>query len=441
MEMAELGTNIKRLIFDLLIFNGSLPQILANPVLKEIYNKEWLENENLRNRAMFLRLRMKVLAEKDTQIFEDDDKEYGELKKYSMGQSVKDINKDGGQYHYYKDAVSVEIQNYFDPRETELAAQISQIGPIANPSDLEESVRVIFEATGSSANDDSVANFETIDYEPQLDDVIIPTTDSEESSDIEDLDHGTISELEVDNPEDSKFSWEEEKQNNEISASREEIESESDASENISSIESAEDNLESDQIKISSSAISDESDADTKSDENAVDITLQYKTPPDTQPSQFILSSQDQSTWSGVSDNPTNFELVIISSFPAPTESELSVGAQDGNRQENIPLFTAPTGSESSSKERQDDQVRRQETYGNIQTSTASTLIASNNTVLNGPPPNPSTNTANDSINTVINNAIKVEKTKPQTSFLFMAAIFLFLVAVTITETLGTDEA
>ena len=113
---------------------------------------------------------MKVLAEKDTQIFEDDDKEYGELKKYSMGQSVKDTSKDGGQYHYYKDAVSVEIQDYFDPRETEIAAQIPQIDTIANPSDLEENIKMIFEATGKSGNDDSVLNLKLIYYETKMDD-------------------------------------------------------------------------------------------------------------------------------------------------------------------------------------------------------------------------------------------------------------------------------
>jgi hypothetical protein len=86
---------IQDLIFDLLIFNGSLSQILSNQNLHKIYESKWLKSENFENRAIFLRLRMKVLMEKD-RIFEEDDQELDKLKKYSLGvQKVSEILVDG----------------------------------------------------------------------------------------------------------------------------------------------------------------------------------------------------------------------------------------------------------------------------------------------------------------------------------------------------------
>jgi len=84
-EVPEFGNIIEPLSFDLLIFNGSLPQILANPKLKTLYETKWLNNDNFKDRALFLRLRMKLLLGKNLFIFEEDDEEYAKLKQCSLG--------------------------------------------------------------------------------------------------------------------------------------------------------------------------------------------------------------------------------------------------------------------------------------------------------------------------------------------------------------------
>jgi gas vesicle protein len=73
------------LIFDLLIFNGSLPQILKNPILRNIYENEWLAADTFKERATFLLFRMKILFEKCSIMFEDDDIDLSNLKKLAMG--------------------------------------------------------------------------------------------------------------------------------------------------------------------------------------------------------------------------------------------------------------------------------------------------------------------------------------------------------------------
>lgn len=75
---------IDNLMFDLLAFNGSLPQILANTKLKAIYDN-WLKSDHFKMRAMFLRLRMKALLEREKEIFEADDKDLRALQEISMG--------------------------------------------------------------------------------------------------------------------------------------------------------------------------------------------------------------------------------------------------------------------------------------------------------------------------------------------------------------------
>lgn len=112
LNIYEWGNNIGRLTFDLLIFNGSLSQILENPSLKDIYYNEWLNNEKFKERATFLRLRMKALAEKDTHIFEDDDEELRKLEEFSMGKIVKDKPIIGHDI-YAKVAVNEDLQSSF----------------------------------------------------------------------------------------------------------------------------------------------------------------------------------------------------------------------------------------------------------------------------------------------------------------------------------------
>ena len=112
----QIGTNIlnfmpesEQIIFDLLIFNGSLSQILSNSKLLQIYSLKWLNNRNFRERAMFLRLRMKFLQNKDCQTFEFEDKNLEILRQLSNGQktSASQTTVNG----YPKAPISEEYEN------------------------------------------------------------------------------------------------------------------------------------------------------------------------------------------------------------------------------------------------------------------------------------------------------------------------------------------
>jgi hypothetical protein len=83
-NVLEFIPQIDNLIFDLLTFNGALPQILANHKLKAIY-ANWLKSTNFTNRAIFLRLRMKFLMGKEKEIFELNDQNLICLKRLSLG--------------------------------------------------------------------------------------------------------------------------------------------------------------------------------------------------------------------------------------------------------------------------------------------------------------------------------------------------------------------
>ena len=63
---------LDRLIFDLLIFNGSTTNPL-NPKLRFCIEDEWITGDDLRNQAMFLRLRMRALAKRDYDLGGDDE--------------------------------------------------------------------------------------------------------------------------------------------------------------------------------------------------------------------------------------------------------------------------------------------------------------------------------------------------------------------------------
>lgn len=97
------------LIFDALLFNGSLQQILANPVLNKIYTERWLGAENFKERAIFLLLRMKVLLNKDKMMFEDDDPDYEVLKQHAEGRRKRDTST--SFEGYIKEKLSVEDFN------------------------------------------------------------------------------------------------------------------------------------------------------------------------------------------------------------------------------------------------------------------------------------------------------------------------------------------
>jgi hypothetical protein len=77
------------LLFDLLIFNGSLDIILSSKHLKRIYLNFWLKSPNYQLRARFLLLRMKVLAEKANFAFGPGNKQITILNRAARGD--KDI--------------------------------------------------------------------------------------------------------------------------------------------------------------------------------------------------------------------------------------------------------------------------------------------------------------------------------------------------------------
>jgi hypothetical protein len=85
------------LIFDILIFNGSLPQILKNPILRNIYENEWLKADTFKERATFLLLRMRILLEKDFVMFDADDVDILNLKKLAMGKRNPTAIKTGAE--------------------------------------------------------------------------------------------------------------------------------------------------------------------------------------------------------------------------------------------------------------------------------------------------------------------------------------------------------
>jgi len=77
--------------------------------LKDIYKRIWISSKHSKERAVFLRMRMKILMEKDAEIFEDDDSEIGMLRNYSLGvsdPSFSEVTIDG----YPKPPVNSEYE-------------------------------------------------------------------------------------------------------------------------------------------------------------------------------------------------------------------------------------------------------------------------------------------------------------------------------------------
>ena len=90
-ERASVRKNVLELIpatinlfFDILIFNGSLDHILRSHHLNNLF-KLWLDDKNFQNRASFLLLRMKALADKSTRILALDDPNMKFLRRASSG--------------------------------------------------------------------------------------------------------------------------------------------------------------------------------------------------------------------------------------------------------------------------------------------------------------------------------------------------------------------
>ena len=89
----RIGSNIldtfpdsKDLLFDALIFNGSLDQILSSEVLKSIYYGKWLNELNYQCRSKFLLLRLHFLSDKDKYTFSLKNEHINALKKAALGQ-------------------------------------------------------------------------------------------------------------------------------------------------------------------------------------------------------------------------------------------------------------------------------------------------------------------------------------------------------------------
>jgi hypothetical protein len=60
---------VKELFFDALVFNGSFDHIITHPIMRQIYQKKWLNSERFQLRAKFMLLRMHNLAQKAKNIF------------------------------------------------------------------------------------------------------------------------------------------------------------------------------------------------------------------------------------------------------------------------------------------------------------------------------------------------------------------------------------
>jgi len=162
-----------------LAFNGSLPQILGNPKLKAIY-ENWLKTENFEKRAIFLRLRMKVLMAKETEMFEIDDRDLGLLKKFSLGiQNAAESVVDG----YPKEAIVAD----FEAQKIDLlkitssnqqTLRFTQIYPIE--FDLDAEIRLLLKITGENSRKIEGPEFfhgleDLITYDVNFDQSEIPT--------------------------------------------------------------------------------------------------------------------------------------------------------------------------------------------------------------------------------------------------------------------------
>lgn len=86
---------VKELVFDVLLLNGSLPQILANPILYEIYREKWLKTRGA-EKAKFLLKRLKDMG-KDEIVFEESDEELIYLKNLAEGElsAISEIEEVG----------------------------------------------------------------------------------------------------------------------------------------------------------------------------------------------------------------------------------------------------------------------------------------------------------------------------------------------------------
>lgn len=138
-------------IFDLLIFNGSLDQILASSRLYEIYQNRWIQRENSENCSKFLLLRMHCLAKKAQFIFPANSSEISTLKKLSQGIKVNRSREALASTFYNKPAISESSRLptlisacAFDP--VEILAEITEEF-FSEPSEFNEEFNLLTSET------------------------------------------------------------------------------------------------------------------------------------------------------------------------------------------------------------------------------------------------------------------------------------------------------
>lgn len=114
LNIMDLIPSTRRMIFDLLIFNGSLSQILRTDYLKEIYEKEWLNNASLAKvRATFLLDRMEAMMQKLTHTFPNSDENITTLRRLAVGESLSECQSAISSCAFLKSPVEVSDQNLF----------------------------------------------------------------------------------------------------------------------------------------------------------------------------------------------------------------------------------------------------------------------------------------------------------------------------------------
>ena len=137
MNVLDIIPASRNLIFDALIFNGSLDIILSSKQLNEIY-KKWLRNTSFENRATFLLKRMEVLANKHDIIFAINDKNLIKLNRAARGDKsvVTDCQSVSGKY---KKPPIIETETPENP-----TTNTKNLGTSSsNPVDVNENFREI----------------------------------------------------------------------------------------------------------------------------------------------------------------------------------------------------------------------------------------------------------------------------------------------------------
>ena len=120
MNILDFMPSSKLLFFDLLIFNGSLNNILTSKIMKEIYSTKWLKSENRQFAAQFLLKRMDVLAEKSKYIVDETNDDMKFLNRVARGdkENSNEINTSSGLFKKPPISESIEAAYHLTERPT-----------------------------------------------------------------------------------------------------------------------------------------------------------------------------------------------------------------------------------------------------------------------------------------------------------------------------------